>query len=433
MKNIANSFYYNPKYKRSLQWFKLIAMTGVAQVLIQALGLISGILIVRLLPTKEYAFYTIANTMLGTITLLADGGISNGVISQGGKVWNDKRKLGSVIVTGLDLRKKFAVVGLLVVTPLLMFLLKHNGASWLMCILIILSLIPAFLAALSDSLLEVAPKLLQDIKNLQKNQVSANVGRFIMLGIFLFLFPWTYIAILASGIPRIYANMRLRKISSKYADFDEQPDPQVRKEILVLVKRILPGAIYYCFSAQITIWLISIVGSTTAIARVGALGRLTMVLSLFSVMFTTLISPRFARLPNNPDILLSRFVQIQLGLLLLSGIVIVCVWIFSSQLLWILGKSYSNLQHEILLNMIGACLTLISGCAYSLYTYRGWSINPLISIPIDFAGILVAVLLINVSTVIGVFLFNIFVASVQVLLHGSFCLIKIKGIKYEGG
>src|ERR1700684_1365568 len=103
MKNIANSFYYNPKYKRSLQWFKLIAMTGAAQVLIQALGLIRGILIVRLLPTKEYAFYTIANTMLGTITLLADGGISNGVISQGGKVWNDKRKLGSVIVTGLEL------------------------------------------------------------------------------------------------------------------------------------------------------------------------------------------------------------------------------------------------------------------------------------------------------------------------------------------
>jgi len=132
-----------------------------------------------------------------------------------------------------------------------------------MCILIVLSLIPAFLAALSDSLLEVAPKLLQDIGNLQKNQISANIGRFFMLVIFLFLFPWTYIAILASGIPRIMANIRLRKISAPYADLNEKSDPVARKEILTLVKRIMPGAIYYCFSAQITIWLISLVGSTT--------------------------------------------------------------------------------------------------------------------------------------------------------------------------
>jgi len=360
MKNVADSLPYNQKYKKSLEWFKLIAMTGAAQATVQALGLISGILIVRLLPTKEYAFYTIANTMLGTMTLLADGGISAGVISQGGKVWNDRHKLGSVIVTGLELRKKFAIASLIVATPILLFLLKHNGASWLMCILIVLSLIPAFLAALSDSLLEVAPKLLQDIGNLQKNQISANIGRFFMLVIFLFLFPWTYIAILASGIPRIMANIRLRKISAPYADLNEKSDPVARKEILTLVKRIMPGAIYYCFSAQITIWLISLVGSTTAVARVGALGRLTMVLSLFSVMFSTLISPRFARLPNNRTILFPRFIQIQIGLLMLSALIISCVWMFSSQLLWILGKNYANLQHEVLLSMIGGCLTLVS-------------------------------------------------------------------------
>jgi len=57
----------------------------------------------------------------------------------------------------------------------------------------------------------------------------------------------------------------------------------------------------------------------------------------------------------------------------------------------------------------------------------------MISIPIDFGGILIALFLINVSSVTGVFLFNIFVAVVQVLLHGSFCLIKIKGIKNEAG
>jgi hypothetical protein len=44
-----------------------------------------GILIIRLLPV-EYAFYTLANTMHRTMTVLADGGITTGVMSQVGKV-----------------------------------------------------------------------------------------------------------------------------------------------------------------------------------------------------------------------------------------------------------------------------------------------------------------------------------------------------------
>ncbi len=67
-------------------WGKLISVTGSAQVLIQALGFISGIIIIRLLPTEEYAFYTLANTMLGTMNILSDAGVSTGVMAQGGKV-----------------------------------------------------------------------------------------------------------------------------------------------------------------------------------------------------------------------------------------------------------------------------------------------------------------------------------------------------------
>lgn len=77
--------------RRAGEWAKLIAITGSAQVMVQAIGFISGILVIRLLPTHEYALYTLANTMLGTMTLLADGGIATGVMSQGGKVWQDKQ------------------------------------------------------------------------------------------------------------------------------------------------------------------------------------------------------------------------------------------------------------------------------------------------------------------------------------------------------
>lgn len=89
----------------------MIFITGGAQVLVQLTGLISGILIIRLLPTNEYAFYTLANTMLGTLAVLAGGGISTGGMSEGGKVWRDKARLGGVLATGLKLRRKFRTTG----------------------------------------------------------------------------------------------------------------------------------------------------------------------------------------------------------------------------------------------------------------------------------------------------------------------------------
>src|SRR5438270_1038562 len=113
--------YSGRNYTRAIEWGKLIALTGSAQILVQGLGFICGIFIIRMLPTKEYALYTLANTMLGTMTILADGGIATGVMFRGGRVWNDRQKLGKVLATGLDLRKKFAIGSLLIALPVLFY------------------------------------------------------------------------------------------------------------------------------------------------------------------------------------------------------------------------------------------------------------------------------------------------------------------------
>jgi hypothetical protein len=232
--------------------------------------------------------------MLGTITVLADGGISNGVMAAGGKVWNDKQKLGAVLATGLNLRRKFAMGSLLVSLPILFYLLNHNGASVMTSMLITLSMIPAFFAALSDSLLEIVPKLHQSILPLQKNQMAVSVFRLLLSTFFLFVFPWAFIAILAAGIPRIWGNFKLRKIVYQLADENQQSDKIIQKDILDLVKKILPGAIYYCFSGQLSIWIISFFGNTNSVAQLGALGRLNMVLAIFNTIVATLVVPRFA-------------------------------------------------------------------------------------------------------------------------------------------
>ena len=418
-----------PNYSKTFEWIKLITITSSAQIIVQLVGLVGGIIIIHLLPTKEYALYTLANTMLGTMTVLADSGISAGVMAQGAKVWQDREKLGSVIVTGLELRRKFAIYSLAISLPILFYFLRSHGAGIVFTILIVLSVIPSFYAALSDNILEIASKLRQDIPRLQKNQIAAGVGRFLLITASLFVFPWTFIAILGNGIPRIWANMRLKKISAEYADPEQKADPAVRKEILSVVKRIIPGSIYYCLSGQITIWIISIFGSTDNIAQAGALSRLSMMLTVFTVLNSTLILPRFARIPNNRKLIFTRYVQIQLILILFSLFIIGIVWLFPAQTLWVLGKHYSNLKTEVVLNIAVSCINLIAGICFGLCTARGWTVNPILSISLNILSIIVGVIFINISTLKGVLLLNIFIGSVDVLMYFIYTLLKIRAVK----
>ena len=417
MKALVSRIYADPKNERFFSWMKLITITSGAQIVVQVVGLLSGIIVIRLLPTHEYGLYTLANTMLGTMIVLADGGVSIGVMAQGANVWQDRKQLGVVMVSGFDLLKKFAIVSLVISSPVLIYLLLHHGASWPMTLLIIASSIPAFYAALSDSMLEIAPKLHQSILPLQKNQVNVGIGRLLLSGIMLFIFPWAVAAIIASGLPRIYGNIKLRKIASFLTEADQLPDPAVKKDIIRVWKKSMPGLIYYCISGQLTVWLVSLFGNTAAVAQIGALGRIVMLLNLFSAVFSTLVAPRYARLPITPSLLKKKMLQIQLGLVGFFIAVIGLVYLFSGQILWVLGDKYIGLDDELVLLMIGSCFSLMTGLVYFLTSGRGWILTPWIYVTGSVVATIIGLFLFNISSMQGVLLFNIFISVCQLLMY----------------
>ncbi|HEY9197175.1 MAG TPA: polysaccharide biosynthesis protein, partial [Mucilaginibacter sp.] len=212
---------------------------------------------------------------------------------------------------------------------------------------------------------------------------------------------------LGNGIPRMWANIRLRKISAEYADPEQKSDPAIEKEILAIVKRSLPGAIYFCVSGQITIWLISVFGNTQSIAHVGALSRLNTVLTVFTTLFSTLVVPRFARLPEKKNLLVQRFLQIEAALFVISFIIIAIVMLFPAQVLWILGKGYSNLNTEILLLTISSCLTMLAGVTYSVLVSRGWIIKPVINLSVNILFQVILVVTMDLSKTTNVLMFSI--------------------------
>lgn len=422
-------FQSNTRFHKLIHWGKLLSITGASQILVQGIGFLSGILIIRFLAVEEYALYTIANTMLGTMFLLADGGISAGVLSQGGKVWQDKKKLGAVVATGLYLRKKFALVSLLVSIPILVYLLSKHEASWLMISLITISLIPSFYTTLADAIYGVVPKLHQDIRRFQKNEIFVGIIRLLLTTSFIFIFPFTFLALLANGIPRIFGNLRLRKISARFAEISQPPDAEIKKNLLNTVRRILPGLIYFCLSSQITVWLISTFGSTTALAQLGALGRLAIILTLFSGLISTLIVPRFARLIEEKRAMLKFYIQIIMGVGVLVVLLVAFISIFSSEVLFVIGDNYSGLHWELYLTLLGAGLGLIANISFLLNISRDWVMHPGISITISLISLVIGFYIFDISTLQGVLIYNIFLAIIQVSINGFYGLYRIMQIK----
>src|SRR6202043_3033570 len=93
---------YTPVLRRAFDHARRIGNYAAVQMAVQVLAFASGILLVRWLPQQEYAYFTIANAMQATLMLLADIGISVGLISIGGRVWQDRHRFGQLINTGLS-------------------------------------------------------------------------------------------------------------------------------------------------------------------------------------------------------------------------------------------------------------------------------------------------------------------------------------------
>lgn len=421
--------YFNLKSDLIRSDFRLLGVTTITQLLIQLLGLISGIFIIRLLPTREYAWYTIANTMLGTISVLSDAGISTAMMAHGGKVWTDRKALGVIFATAYDLRKKFALGSLIISLPILYYLLYVQGASIGITLLILLTLIPSVFASLSDNLLQIGPKLQKDILPLQRNALFVSIYRTLVSLPVLFFLPFTSIAILSAGVIRTVGNYKLKKINSKWVDMRQQSDPQIAKSMMSQVRRLMPGAFYYCLSGQIAVWLISILGQHESVASLGALARFSVLFAIVPVLFGTMVTPYFSKLAEQRHLMFNSFFKIQS--LIALGILIVAFFffVFSDIFLWVLGPSYSNLKFELVVSIISGLLGVAAGLSFSLFTSRGWSMHPVFSITVNLLSLIAGILIFEIETLRGVLMMNVFVNTIQYFVNGSFCWYKINSLK----
>jgi O-antigen/teichoic acid export membrane protein len=188
---------FSPKV---IYWIKTLSKFVSVQLIVQALGAISGIFLVHFLDQTEYALYTIALTMQTTMLMLADLGIGVGLSAIGGKVWQDKNRFGQLINTVMYLRYYLAAISITVVIPILMWMLIKNGASIIYAIIITIVVLMALYFQLTTVVLLGILRLQSQINRLQHLDLLLSTSRLLLLGISYFAMLNAAVAIATSWV-----------------------------------------------------------------------------------------------------------------------------------------------------------------------------------------------------------------------------------------
>src|SRR5438874_629869 len=406
-----------PILRRAFDHARRIGNYALVQATVQLIAFSSGILPVPLLPQHEYPFYPIANAMQAALMLLADIGISVGLVSIGGRVWQDRYRFGELINTGLAVRRKLAAASVIIVAPILYAMLTKNGASSLYTLLLIAFVLAGFSIQISVDIFSVVPRLRSDISQIQKIDFTCAIVRLLLILGLVYLFATAGLAVAIASTAFLLQYFLLRAYAAKVVDLKANENAEDRHEIVRLVKSLAANTLFYCFQAQVTVFLISFFARHAAsVAEVGALGRLAMIFTVLTNLLINIFVPAFARCQDKRK-LRHLFAAIAGGVILFSALVLAGAAFFPEQFLFVLGNRYTHLHRELLLMVGVAVITALSGTLWLLNASKAWITGAWLYIPLTLATQIALIPFTDFSSVAGVLIFNLISAVPSLLLN----------------
>ena len=406
-----------PILRRAFDQARRIGNYALVQAAVQIIAFSSGILLVRWLPQREYAYFTIANSMQATLMLLADIGVSVGLVSIGGRVWQDRHRFGELINTGLAVRKKLAAVAAIIVAPILYAMLARNGASSIYTLLLIGVVLAGFAIQISVDIFSVVPRLRSDIGRIQKIDFSCAIARLLLILGLVYLFAIAGLAVAIASATFLLQYFLLRAYAAKVVDLKANENAEDRHEIVRLVKSLAANTLFYCFQGQITVFLISFFARHAAsVAEVGALGRLAMIFTVLTNLLINIFVPAFARCQDKRK-LRWLYAAIVGGVALFSLAVLCASAFLPNQFLFVLGNRYAHLHRELLLMIGVAVITALSGTLWLLNASKAWVSGAWLYIPLTLVTQIALIPFTDFSSVAGVLVFNLISAAPSLLLN----------------
>ncbi len=413
-------------WQKLIQSFWLVAGYLLSQVGVQAINIATGFLIIRVLAKDDYANYTLINTLGPVILMLSDNGIGTGIFAIGRRIWQDDEKTGRLVSTGLQLRRKFALVSFLLLGPFLAWMLFRNHAPILTIALLTAVTLTGVSFQLTDAVMKAVLQLRQQIKILAKAGLLSSLLRLGLVAAFAtFLHLNAFLATLGGTCAIILETYLLVRAVKPQIHWDAPPDPEYKAAIISVVKKTAPLTIYFCVQGQVSIWLISFFGSTHQVADIGATGRLGVVFTILTSVYSTIVIPRFGR-NNGRRLLFVQFLQIVGSFILMLLMVVAFAKLFPAPFVMLLGSKYANMSDLLWLVMLSSGLGSLAGVVFGLNMTKGWIPPAILTIPVEIITQIILLLSLNLSKTENVLIFSCLSAIPPTIVNAVMLLRRIK-------
>lgn len=397
-------------------WFGRVAQLVAGQSVVQALALVTGLLLVRWMTKQQYAEYTLAASGLAMLNVTTDLGLSSAVLGIGGQRRGDSAAFTSLIHSALHYRRRL----LYGIAPALLIALPWMFArhGWPLFTGAVISLL-VFTASWLQAGAVIYGTVLKLEFAIAPLQLIDAVGGAIRLAAVLLLGAGRITALVAVAINLLgsawqFAGNRAR--TAAYLAPAVRTQKHEQQAIWDFTRPLVAANLFYAAQGQLTIWLVGIFAPVAAIAEVGALGRLGQVTLLMNTSVALLVQPYLARLSIEGPYRI-RLLQITLlegaaaiGLIL-SGLCWPQLW------LRILGGRYQALEREVTLAIVLAGVVFLGDCFYLSLIARSRTGFQWLRIPAAVSGILLGAIVSPPATTMNAIVFQFFVVIPYVVLQ----------------
>ncbi len=432
------------------RWIGILSAYFTAQTLTQLAGLAAGLLLVRFMPVRQFALYTLATSVVSFFTFVSDLGSTSSLLYFFQRTVKTGEDFHPYLAAVLSLRRVAFLLGgaaVLAAFPR-SAITKGFGlgdvaavtAALLLCVWFQIASSVRILAArllghygrayraevaggcvrLVVSLLMIAASLLRAWLGMLGSALAAAVTASLAGST---AAPPRPAPPTAAGASAPTASLPAASLAAASVPAAAAAAPAAapelgpyRRQVLRYLLPSLPSALYFSIQGPLVVWLAATFGAARNIAEVGALGRLGMIVGMCSGLTGVVLLPRLARIVDE-RLYLRRYLQYG-GLLLALALALLAVAaLFPGALLLILGSHYSGLHRELVLVIASSGLTLVGGYVVSVNLARSWNRWETLAVLLYMAAQAGFVAILPLGTTAGVLQFNLLSAAAGMALQ----------------
>ena len=357
--------------ERFRRWSPMVAKFFLGQSINQAIGLLTGFLLLRWLSIDDYAQCSFTLGFQSMIALLLDMGFSGSIVALVGDRTSDPAVVGAYISTAKYFRRRIAI-GLLPLAAVFFLLTagKH-GWSYSTQFLLYCSAVCSVFAQGTLSMYTAPLLISRQPATLQRWAAIASVGRLLTLaGLHAGSLLNGWMTAWSGTLSTFYAAVICRRITRAQVLEPEIPSVEVRRDMVRYLAPLMAGLVFVAFQSQITIFLIATFGHNQGIAEVAALGRIGQLFGLLGSFNGAILQPYIAARPGG-----SLWKSYWLALLVtgsIAGAICTVGCLAPTPLLWLLGPKFSHLSVEMRWMLVASTASYMGGVMWTMHAARKW-------------------------------------------------------------